>query len=277
MRPGMYQQAETVTILGVRHLIGAAEAPTITNSVAGPIVKLAFAADVTLENIKVSGATSGAAIGNGVECPMGTNATIRLVRSNLTGNAAAGLKAAGCTFEATESVFSNNAKGISTIDCKGVVNRSVFTGNMSQGLVLDAGLYAIRNSFVFRNGGHGIEIFPNVPGNVVELNTIVDNAIGVGCISDGTSTGAFANNIIVRNAMNVEAEPSCTYPGSIILGNDVSTLKFKSPDVAPFDYHITAGSIAVDQATSASMAEEDFDGEARPNGPARDVGADELH
>ncbi|MDQ3365966.1 MAG: right-handed parallel beta-helix repeat-containing protein [Myxococcota bacterium] len=250
----------------------------MTNTLTGPVVRSGTGAEVTFENLEISGATSGINTqpGHGIECAMGSLGTLRLVDMQIQRNAGAGLASHGCTFEATRTEFRENRQAISAVDCKGTVSRSVITGNTSGGMFLDAGLYAIRNCFVFRNGGVGIEIYPSSPGNVVELNTIVDNTTGIGCISDVTTSGAFANNIIVRNTANTDGNPACTHPGSIIMG-DAAALKFKSPDVAPFDYHITVGSIAIDQATPASTALTDYDGEPRPSGAARDVGADELH
>jgi hypothetical protein len=42
------------------------------------------------------------------------------------------------------------------------------------------------------------------------------------------------------------------------------------------DYHITAGSVAIDAADPITSTDHDYDGEARPKGAARDVGADEA-
>jgi len=56
-------------------------------------------------------------------------------------------------------------------------------------------------------------------------------------------------------------------------------LKFVSPDVEPFDYHLTPGSSALGKATAqtfqAGQKDEDFDGEERPT-DQRDLGADEI-
>ncbi|MDB4956670.1 MAG: hypothetical protein JWO36_4239, partial [Myxococcales bacterium] len=63
-------------------------------------------------------------------------------------------------------------------------------------------------------------------------------------------------------------------PGSIITDN-IATLHFKSPDVQPYDYHVDLGSSAIDTATGSSI-DHDFDGDPRPKGNGRDVGADET-
>jgi hypothetical protein len=46
--------------------------------------------------------------------------------------------------------------------------------------------------------------------------------------------------------------------------------------VAPYDYHIMDSSKAIDMATTMSNVSNDFDGEFRPQGPQKDLGADEY-
>jgi hypothetical protein len=84
------------------------------------------------------------------------------------------------------------------------------------------------------------------------------------------------NNIIARNTMaNVTCMAAdCSTTGSIILGSDISALKFVSPDVAPYDYHLMDGSSALGAAVGDTSVMTDLDGEMRPATGA-DVGADE--
>ena len=82
------------------------------------------------------------------------------------------------------------------------------------------------------------------------------------------------NNIIARNGSANIAGSGCTATSSLTLGTDVTALMFKSPDSAPYDYHILHGSSAIDQAT-ASTIDHDYDGDHRPMGSASDIGADE--
>jgi hypothetical protein len=97
----------------------------------------------------------------------------------------------------------------------------------------------------------------------------------LGIRSCNDSVVVFQNNLIVRNATTMSAVLiSATFPGSII-ATDIAPIKFKSPDVQPYDYHLTAGSSAIDQAVSSTI-DHDVDGEPRPKGAASDVGADEL-
>lgn len=42
------------------------------------------------------------------------------------------------------------------------------------------------------------------------------------------------------------------------------------------DYHLAAGSLGVDDANPAATLADDFDGDVRPQGGGRDLGADEV-
>jgi hypothetical protein len=55
-----------------------------------------------------------------------------------------------------------------------------------------------------------------------------------------------------------------------------AALKFKNDTVVPYDYHLLNGSIAIDTATTATATATDVDGDARPQGAAKDQGADEY-
>jgi hypothetical protein len=80
------------------------------------------------------------------------------------------------------------------------------------------------------------------------------------------------NNIIVRNTRQTSG--TCSFPNSIVIDANIAPLMFVSPDAEPFDYHLQAGSMAIDAATITTVTH-DFDGDPRPSNEA-DVGADEF-
>ena len=80
---------------------------------------------------------------------------------------------------------------------------------------------------------------------------------------------------INASAANSNTIGACVFATSLI-GPDISLIKFKSPDNSPYDYHLTSGSSAIDKALTASSVAVDFDGDARPQGAAKDIGADEY-
>jgi hypothetical protein len=154
--------------------------------------------------------------------------------------------------------------------------------------------FDITNCIIIRNGNQdsgtvgGISINGGVVGaNRIAFNTIVDNRIGpsstsaAGVLCDIVGLSA-PNNLIARNtvagsasASNAQTSGLCAYPTSKVQP-DVAGLAFASSDALPYSYKLTAGSSAIDAATTPSNIVIDFDGDLRPQGPAKDIGADEL-
>lgn len=148
----------------------------------------------------------------------------------------------------------------------------------TQALSLDGGLFQVTNNLVARNTNDGIAYYSSTSGNRLEFNTIVDNGSsgnGTGFVCDQSPPGSFPSNIFARNRVQTASGGGCSYPNSIIIDTDIAPLKFKQPDVAPYDYHLMPGSIAVDMSTISTL-DHDIDGDARPRGAGRDVGADEV-
>jgi hypothetical protein len=280
LAPGTYRNSSTITVAGKRVLIGDGDVRAVVTATSpGPIFAVDVSSDVTFDHLQLSGAKGGTppATGDGVQCNATAGQGIRTVRfvdALATQNAGSGALLLACSIVAVRSTFSENGdSGIRTTDSAGTIDRCTFSGNTGYGINLDAGLYTVTNSFSFRNGT-GIEIYPSQPGNVVAFNTVVDNMVGVSCVADVSSSGAFANNLLARNATSTGGSSSCTFPNSIIV-SDVTTLHFVHPDAAPYDYHLGSGSVAIDRAASPAP-DHDFDGDARPKGGASDVGADEA-
>jgi hypothetical protein len=204
-------------------------------------------------------------------------------------NASGGLYARNATVTARRSTFTQNGgPGFSVTDSTATVDQCVASFN-TIGLFLDSGLFDITNNFVYRNYNassptYGIYIYASSPGARIEFNTVADNSdnasvnvgAGISCDIQTGSTASFPNNIIIRNRRQT-AGSTCVFPSSLVYdsGADISVLKLKSPDVSPYDYHITAGSSAIDIAVTSTV-DHDYDGDARPAGAQRDVGADEV-
>jgi hypothetical protein len=157
-----------------------------------------------------------------------------------------------------------NGAGIRTEgDALLVVTRTLVAGNTGAGIQA-AGPVDITSSVIARNGGVGVEI----QSGELAFNTIVDNVGGVAC-----GEGTFPNNLVARNG--VETTGPCTFPTSRVQ-TDLVGLGLAHPDAEPFDYHVTAGSTALDAAgiVAGAAPAVDFDGD--PRGAAPDIGADEL-
>jgi hypothetical protein len=243
----------------------------LTSTTNGILLEVKGTSQVNVYDLEISGASGTA--GFGVSMPTGNTASVNLTRSKIATNSAGGISASGGTLTVTQSTIS---------------------GNVGGGISITNGSFDITNNFITRNGdpnnatvGGATLTFATAGTHRFEFNTVVDNnikntslqAAGVTC---DTSGFAAANNIISRNLVGSDASKTnsntlgqCTYPTSAI-GPTITALKFASPDTTPYDYHLTAGSSAIDQGTAASTVAVDFDGDTRPQGPASDQGADEL-
>ncbi|NVB85128.1 MAG: hypothetical protein HOV81_42575 [Kofleriaceae bacterium] len=236
---------------------------------------------MTFEHLEISGATGTTPIGNGIECgdaPVGAR-VVHLIDMLLANNSGNNLYSRGCTISAVRSEFRNAGfAGVATQDTTGTFDGCSVHDNQGGGIGFDGGLYTLTNSFVYRNtGGAGINLFASTTGSRLEFNTVIDNSGGFGGLecNGGSVPSTLPNNIVARNTPRNTYGNTCTFPSSLLVDSDISQLHFKSPDAAPYDYHLTAGSIAIDAAT-LSTVDHDFDGQARPNGAGRDVGADEY-
>jgi hypothetical protein len=255
-----------------------------TRSTPGPIFLLS-SVELHLDTVTITGATTnGTDAGIGIQCQSGVP-ILFLNNVVVKDNDSFGLYGAGCNVTATRSTFSGNGLtsggAVELSGSPATFDRCLIVQN-GNGLVLDDGLFTVTNNIIARNGNGGsiagLFIYSNDPvGHRIEFNTIVDNtngvnAFGINCAL--TTPIDLTNNIIARNKKQTNGP--CTHPGSIIVDSDISTLKFKSPDASPYDYHLTAGSTAIDTAIGASSLKADLDGDPRPSGAARDVGADEY-
>lgn len=229
-------------------------------------------ADVQIYNLEITGASGGAG-DVGISMPPGGMPKLALTRVKVTNNIGGGISA---------------SSGMLT------VSQSTVTGNIGGGVAIGAGAtFDITNCLIFRNGNSttsnvgGVYLGGSGGTSVFAFNTVVDNQIQ----NDSLSTGGVycnipgfsgSNNIIVRNF--VDSDPNRANSNTIgqcghltsTVASTVTGLNFVSPDNAPHDYHIQRGSSAIDQATTSSTLAVDFDGEARPQGNARDQGADEV-
>jgi hypothetical protein len=283
---GTYTSAASLAPVAERWIVGAGTAPLLRRSTSGPVITISGGTAIRLQNLEIVGATGTTGgqieLGNGVLCTATSGVpNVELQQVTIRENAVNGFFGVGCTLTAVASRFLDNANfGVYIGDSTATFDRCLISGNHT-GLELDGGLYTIINSMIVRNqgeGGRGIDLYSVHSGHRVEFNTIADNVdtsganYGMGIQCNLSAPASFPNNIIVRNTRQTVGS-ACTYPSSIILDTDISALKFKSPDVAPYDYHITAGSSAIDAAT-LSTVDHDFDGQ--PRVAPRDVGADEY-
>jgi hypothetical protein len=244
---------------------------SILNRTTGDVMSVDGSSKVRLYDMQIASAAGNI----GINVSMTHTGELELQRCLVTGN---------------DTGIQNASSSLVTI------NRSTVSRNDVGGIVLVGTVpkFDITNNFVFRNGdangspNGGITIdgvSAGIPARL-EFNTIVDNDASSGGSRSGgvqcTITGFPApNNLIARNALdNVETalaqvNGGCNFDGSL-KQLDLTNLNFAQPDTAPYDYHLRTGNTGIDMATTGTLMF-DVDGEARPNGVARDMGADELY
>lgn len=233
-----------------------------------------------------------------------TGAGIAMSGGNLTatqttvsGNQGAGISSAGGSVTVARSTVSGNlGMGIAIAGGPLAISQSSIFMNRDGGISVSGtgATFNITNNFIYRNGDEdnasvgGVSLAtPPSSTHRFEFNTIVDNRVRASAALAGGSlcdVAGFAapNNVIARNrvaastiGVNSQTFGLCTYPTSKIQAT-VADLNFKSPDDLPYDYRLTPGSAAIDQATTQSTIDVDHDGSARPSGGGKDQGAHEL-
>ena len=260
-------------------IIGDPEAPetcTLTRNNGNEVLVLQGTSKVRIHGVRIADASGGTS-GRGISASSGHTGELEVQRSIVT----------------------NNYIGIEMLGTGSLtLGRSTISLNSGGGVVLlnTQHRFDITNNFIFRNGSEnsstysGINI-PNViggSGSRLEFNTIVDNDALNGT---GRAGGVFCdimnfnapNNIIAHNAVsgmftepNSQANGICNFTGSLLRA-DPADLLFVDPDNPPFNYKLKLGSAAIDAAMSGAPIMMDHEGEPRPNGMFRDMGADEYY
>jgi Right handed beta helix region len=271
---GLVKSSQATIIDGKAVTILAEDGAKLDRDGDGAVLEVRSAgADVKIFDLEITGAT-GSSGANGVDVnPNGGMPRLALSRVKLTGNQGLGLSAQGGAVTISQSTIASNVGG---------------------GISISNATFDITNSFIYRNGNStgttigGVNFAVSAAGgNRFEFNTVVDNEISSSTISSGgvlCDIPGFAapNNIIARNFVNRVATAGnantlgqCTHPSSKVVA-DLAELKFLAPDMPPFSYRLGAGSSAIDQATTASTVAVDADGDVRPQGAQKDIGADEY-
>jgi hypothetical protein len=241
---GVEENAVTLTIEGMTFKGSAAEATRVTGG--GKLTLFAVAMTDTA---------------GGVDC---NASTVVIDRSSITAN--------------------NKSGGIGVASSGGgntvTVLRTMIAANAGAGIALANASYTIVNSIIAGNAGGGVSITAPGVTRVFDFNTVVNNAgatlpTGMRCAAVVPVTNSlFAGN---GTAPQIAANCGATYslfsdvaPGGT--GNRAGAPAFVNAN----DFHITAPSPARDNADPGATATTDFDGQPRPQGTGRDIGADEI-
>ena len=217
------------------------------------VIAIGDGADVTIQGLHVTGA-GGTAHPPGVACGTTTPpAMMRLHRMRIDANDGGGVKINACGFELINDVIVMNGGLASTFG--GVLVQST--------RAVDPGVLA----------------FDTIVGNT----GLAGSVTGVHCDTLGTPL-TFDSDIVYDNIVSnggKQVDSACSYTYSDIndstngTGNITSSPGFVNQGGG--DYHLGAGSMAIDAADPASTLGIDLEGSKRPKGARRDIGAYESN
>jgi hypothetical protein len=275
------------------HLVGRGAVLDRNAAGSGEVLVIAPGTHIALDYVTLVGGDGSA--GNGITC---IQAALTLREVTIQGNAGSAISSTGCQLAISHSQLINNqVAGIAASMGDVVLQRSTVSGNQSVGLDLASATFDIENNVIVKNGGPGtalggvfIVVIPSgTPGRwAFGFNTVAENSgpfgtvSGVVCGQDVGVSVPMNSNIVVDNSGPTQVSGSpCfwTYsdiaPGTVFgMGNRSSDPLFVDP--AHNNFHLQVASPARDAADPAATLAVDIDGDARPQGAGRDMGADEI-
>lgn len=239
----------------------------------------------TITNNTITGNTaSGEGGGLNVWFSSDVNLTGNTIVSNSAGNSGGGLMTFLATAVLDRNVIMSNTAGFQggglylrgdalvTLVNDVIADNRVVAGNgCGSGLWAAGALGNLSHITIARNsGGNGngvcVEDWMGLYSSVALTNTILtSHTVGLRVTGGNTVT---ANSLLWYNTP-ITVSKDMT---AVVTVNNQFT---GNPAFASDGYHLSLKSAAIDQGVNAGVAE-DIDGESRPSGPGRDLGADEL-
>jgi hypothetical protein len=259
---------EVVTLNNVTTTVLAEAGTTIKRTLSnGPIITVAGNSTVTLKTVIIRDAATS--VGHGISVGTGDN-NVKLTLDDV-------------------AVLSNTGLGLSIGGGTLTISRSLVANNYGGGAVVVAD-FEITNSMFVANGTAsstygGVVLTPGTTKHDFSFNTVADNmsSNSVGRGINCSYPVAIASTILKGNAPN-----GCSFDYSLFdtnltvtgANNKVGNPQFKNtnasqPLAADF-YRIANNSDAIDGAVPSSSVMTDIDGDDRPQGGVRDIGADEY-
>lgn len=274
--PGAVADNKTTTIDGKAVMILADPGAKLARANAGALLEIqGSGADVQIFDLELTGGTG---LPNAAVSLLGVG-TPRLTLTRVT-------------------IDFNQGIGVSAATGTLTMSRSTVWGNMGGGISISGAEFDITNSYVAQNGSAvsglgGLDISQiQVAGihrldfNTVTMNTSSANVnTGVNC-STVTVPLSFDNNIIFGNTVagrsaQVGGSAMCAVTYSDVgpetvsgTGNINANPMFVNS--LQHDFHLVGASPARDAADPGATLATDGDGDARPQGPRSDMGADEI-
>jgi hypothetical protein len=178
------------------------------------------------------------------------------------------------------------------------ISQSTVSVNGKGGLSILGAQFDITNNFIVQNGNGqslvgGVD-FSQIPASGIhrfDFNTVAKN-MGNDSVNTGVNCGTVATPVIFNS--NIIYANSVGGTGKQLGGSLMCSASFSDVGPEPAsgitninmdpiflsvmqnNFHLMANSPAKDAADPAATLVSDFDGDARPQGPRRDIGADEV-
>lgn len=289
--PGRYDLADALVLAVDLRIVGRDATIDRDAGGTGATLQIADGATVALDYVAIEGG-DGEATGSGIAC---TAATVIGREITVEGNAAAGINSIGCDLALHHAwIAANQGPGIAASGGSLAVVRSQLIGNQAGGLAITAAPFVVQNNVIVKNGnptsGFGGVSIAQIAArgmHAFDFNTVAQNQAadgstpGVIC-SIVTTPLVFSSNIVFGNAAGAQVEgSSCAWTYSDVgpvpvagTGNLTSDPAFLAP--AQNNFHLQVSSPLRDAADPAATLADDLDGDPRPQGRGRDVGADEI-
>jgi hypothetical protein len=290
--PAHYNLIATVVLPKDLHLVGRGAILDRNAPGSGEVIDIAPGTHVSLDDVTVVGGDGGS--GHGIVC---NQATLTLREVTIQGNGGNAINTSGCQLMISHSQLLNNQdSGIIASASDITLVRSMVSGNQNSGLDLTGSSFDIENNVIVKNGGPNglgavfIETIRSgsVGRRVFAFNTVSQNSGvfgsvgGVVCSDTVGVPLAMTSNIVVNNAGPAQVSGgACVWTYSDIAPGPVSGTGNLSSDPLFVDpvhnnFHLQLASPARDAADPAATLAVDLDGDARPQGARRDMGADEI-
>jgi hypothetical protein len=292
--------AKTVTIIGRLDFPGYIHNSSLsTSGFSLPLIKVEGPSEVTFRSLELKDTN---AEGDGVECvgAGGVLPRVTLDQVALSGISGRAVVATSCVVTVSRSrILGGTGGGVVVQGGRLNLLENEVEAGQRGGISVSGASFEIVNNLIFNNGNSDAP-FGGVRLSQItselearfEYNTVTGNSC-TGCQASGvecaevTAPLVLSNNIVYGNhdegTAQVGGDENCTWTYSNIgprgapAGEGNINLEPMWIDPMRNDFHIQTLSPAVDAADPRSTLSSDVDGEPRPRGKARDMGADEAN
>jgi len=288
--PERYQLPATLVLPDDLRLVGRGAVITRGGGAAGPTLIIPGSTHIAIDYLTIEGGTGSD--GHGISC---ANAQLTMRDVTIRGNAGVGIAASNCALVISHSRIADNQDiGVLVSTGSLALTRSEVAHNRAGGLSLFRPAFDLENNVIIGNGssasaiGGAMIVSVVAPGDhVFAFNTIARNQAipgmtgGVFCAAVAVPV-AMTSSIVYDNATAAQVEGAgCNWAYSDIgpvsapgTGNITAAPQFLDP--VHDNFHLQGSSPARDAADPAATLAIDVDGDARPQGARRDMGADEI-